>query len=238
MKLKLGIFVVSGLLIVAAIIFFIGKDKKLFNDTFHAHAVFRDIGGLEVGNHVRFSGINVGVVEGIKILTDTSVLVELLIDSEVRNHIKRDAVVTVGSDGLMGDKNLVISQGSINSESVGTKHIFYTHEPVDMNQMILSLRNTGENAEIITDQLSEILFKINNGNGSLSRLINDSSFAEDMGATMTNLKKGSKKLDQNMEAAQKSVLLRGFFKKKKKDEEKKKDANEMIKNEVSDSTKK
>lgn len=226
MKFKLGLFVVAGLLIFAVIVFYIGKDKNLFSETFHAHAVFRDVGGLEVGNHVRFSGINVGVVDGIRILTDTSILVTMIIESNVREHIKKGAMVTVGSDGLMGDKNLSISQGMINSEPVTENHIFLTTEPVNMDEMILKLRNTGENAEIITDQLAEILYKVNNGHGSLARLISDSTFADDMSATMRNLKKGSKKLDQNMEAAQKSILLRGFFKKKKKEEEKKKDEAE------------
>lgn len=230
MKLKLGIFVIAGLVILAAIIFYIGKDKNLFRDTFHANAVFRDIGGLEVGNHVRFSGINVGVVNGIKILTDTSVVVDLLLESEVRDHIKKDAIVSIGSDGLMGDKNIAISQGSMDSESITDNHIFLTREPVDMEEMIFTLRNTGNNAEVITNELAEILYKVNHGKGTLSRLISDSSFADDMTETMENLKQGSEKLDENMKAAQKSFLLKGYFKKKKKaEEEKKKEEADSLK---------
>ena len=226
MKLRLGIFVTAGLIILVGIIFYIGRDKNLFNSTFKANAVFKDIAGLEVGNHVRFSGINVGVVDGIQILTDTSVLVLLLVQNDVRDFIKKDSYVTIGSDGLMGDKNLVISQGAIDGEPVQNGHIFLTKEPVDMNEMIGSLKNTGENAEIITSELAEILFKINNGDGTLARLIADTSFADNLSATMYNLKEGSEKLDENMEAAQKSFLLRGFFKKKKKAQEKQKEEAE------------
>lgn len=226
MKLRLGIFVTAGLVILVGIIFYIGRDKNMFNSTFKANAVFKDIGGLEIGNHIRFSGINVGVVDGIQILTDTSVLVQMLVDQSVKPYIKTDAIVTIGSDGLMGDKNLAISQGTINGESVDDGHIFRTREPVDMDAMIGSLKNTGENAEIITSELAEILFKINNGDGTLARLISDSSFADDLSATMYNLKEGSEKLDENMEAAQKSFLLRGFFKKKKKEQEKLKEEAE------------
>lgn len=221
MKFRLGIFVVCGLAILVGIIFYIGRDKNIFNSTFRANAVFREIGGLEVGNHIRFSGINVGVVEGISILTDTSVVVNLVIEQKVRRHIKRDALVSVGSDGLMGDKNLLISQGTIGGDAIEEGHLFRTREPIDMEALMVSLKNTGDNAEIITDQLAEIMFKVNNGNGTLSRLISDSTIADNLSSTVDNLKKGSAKLDQNMEAAQKSILLRGFFKNKKKKEQEK-----------------
>src|SRR4051812_5732722 len=74
-QLKLGIFVSIGLAIFILGIFWIGKQKHLFNTTFSLSAVFTNISGLQVGNNVRFSGINVGTVDNVSIINDTSVRV-------------------------------------------------------------------------------------------------------------------------------------------------------------------
>jgi phospholipid/cholesterol/gamma-HCH transport system substrate-binding protein len=52
---------------------------------------FKSVSGLEVGNNVRFSGINIGTVDEIELITDTSVLVALVIRKEFQQFIKTDA---------------------------------------------------------------------------------------------------------------------------------------------------
>ena len=90
-----------------------------------------------------------------------------------------------------------------------------------------SLQVTAGNAEIISHQLAEIMIKINSGNGTLGRLIQDSTIAENFNQTMVNLKKSSKGLDENMNAAKENFLLKGYFKRKEKAARKKKeDASE------------
>jgi len=80
-----------------------------------------------------------------------------------------------------------------------------------------SISVTAVNAEIITDQLTEIMLNINHGEGTLGRLIQDTTIAENINKTIINLKSTSKGLDQNMQAAKSNFLLRGFFKKKERD---------------------
>src|SRR3954471_14432886 len=103
-QLKLGIFVATGLAIFTIAIFWIGKQKHLFNATFSLHAVFTNISGLQVGNNVRFSGINVGTVDNVAIINDTSVKVTMVLDENVKKFIKKDSYATIGSEGLMGDR--------------------------------------------------------------------------------------------------------------------------------------
>ena len=91
---------------------------------------------------------------------------------------------------------------------------------------IASLKASADNALIITTQLAQITYKINNGHGAVSRLLGDSSFANNFSKTMTNLKNSSEGLSENMEAAKHNFLLRGYFRKKKKQEEKKKKESE------------
>jgi phospholipid/cholesterol/gamma-HCH transport system substrate-binding protein len=90
-----------------------------------------------------------------------------------------------------------------------------------MEDLMKGVKITIDNAGIITDQLAEFTYKMNNGNGALSKLMSDEGFANDVDATMSNIKKASKGLNENMEAAKHNFLLRGYFNKKKKAEEKK-----------------
>jgi phospholipid/cholesterol/gamma-HCH transport system substrate-binding protein len=218
---KVGMFVTIGLILLVGAVYYIGKQKNLFGDTIRVKAVFETVGGLKVGNNVRLAGITIGTVDNIELLSDTSVLVEMLIEKDAQKFIKKDAVARVGADGLMGDKTIVITPGkSTQTEIVKNNAYLRSKAPLDVDSITASLRNTLANTEIITGQMSQIVYKINNGNGALSRLISDDEMSEDLSATMENLKQSSTGLKENMEAAKDNILLRGYYKKKEKAVEK------------------
>jgi len=114
-KTKIGIFTFVGLVVLVLIVFFIGNQKNLFSSTFGVYGTFKNVNGLQVGNNVRFAGINVGVVQNITIVTDSSVRVDLTLNNDVKKFIKTDSKISIGSDGLMGDKLVVIAPGGIKS---------------------------------------------------------------------------------------------------------------------------
>ncbi len=222
LKWKLGLFIVVGLVLLVFGLFFIGKQKNLFVSVFPIKAVFNNVSGLKVGNNVRFGGIAVGTVDGIQLLNDTSVQVNMNIKSEVRKFIKQDASASIGSDGLVGDRVVLISPGSMNREPVKDNEILVSRAPVETEQIMAGLKTSADNAAIITQQLAEIANKVNHGHGIIARLLGDTSMGNNLHATMVNLKKGSAGLNENMEAAKHNFLLKGYFKKKKKEEDKKK----------------
>ncbi|MGZ5243543.1 MAG: MlaD family protein [Bacteroidia bacterium] len=214
---KVGMFVTVGLVLLVAAVYYIGKQKNLFGSTIRLKAVFETVGGLKIGNNVRLAGITIGTVDNIELLSDTSVLVEMLVEKDVQKFIKKDAVARVGADGLMGDKTIVITPGkSTQMEIVKDNAYLKSKAPLDVDSITLSLRNTLANTEMITDQISQIVYKVNTGKGALSRLISDDNMAADLSSTMENLKQSSKGLSENMEAAKGNVLLRGYYKKKEK----------------------
>ncbi|KAF0194434.1 MAG: Uncharacterized protein FD166_3502 [Bacteroidetes bacterium] len=221
-KVRLGLFVAGGLALFIIAIFIIGKQKNLFNPVFRLTSTFYNVSGLQVGNNVRFSGINVGTIDKITIINDSTVRVDLMVRKEVKQFIKSDSEVAIGSEGLIGDRLLIITQGSAESPVAREGQQLVSAEPVETDAIIASLQVTAGYAEVITQQLAEIMVKINSGAGTLGRLIDDSTFAENLNQTMVNLKSSSKGLDQNMEAAKHNILLRGFFNKKAKAAEKKK----------------
>lgn len=218
-KVKLGFFVAAGIILFFLAIFVIGKQKNLFDPVFKISANFQNVSGLQVGNSVRFSGINVGTVDQIKIINDSTVQVALLIKKDVQKFIKQDSEAGIGSEGIIGDKVVVISQGGKSNKVIKEGQLIASTEPVETDAIMESLQITADNAAIASEEVAEILVKVNNGKGSLGKLINDDSMAKDLDATMTNLKTSTKKLDENMEAAKHNFLLRGYFKKKEKAKE-------------------
>src|SRR3970040_699040 len=228
---KLGMFVIIGLVAFTTTIYFVGKQKNLFGSTFTLNSHFANVSGLEIGNNVLFSGINVGTVSEIQLVTDTSVVVRLLINKEVQKFRKSDAMVRIGSHGLMGDKVLVISPGTYAKKMVKDNAIIGSVEAVEMDEIMRSVKTSMDNASIITAELEEFTYKMNNGNGALSKLFTDEKFANILDKTLTNLQTGSKGLSENMEAAKHNFLLKGYFNKKKKAEAKKIKEAEKLKKE-------
>ncbi|MEO6177468.1 MAG: MlaD family protein [Flavobacterium circumlabens] len=218
---KLGMFVTVGLLLFIMAIYFIGKQKNLFGSTFHITSQFKTVSGLEVGNNVRFSGINIGTVEEIRLINDSSVVVSMVIKDDVREFIKTDARASIGSDGLMGDKVLTISPGVKSTKVIENNGAIASLNGIEMQDLMKSVKKSVDNAAVITDELAIFSHSMNNGNGALARLVRDDKMANSVSNTLSNLESGTKGFSQNMEAAKSNFLLRGYYKKKEKQKEKK-----------------
>ena len=221
-KWKVGLFSILALVLLLAALYFIGTQKNLFGSVFRIQSLFSNVGGLKIGSNVRFGGITVGSVDDILLMNDTSVKVIMVLKNNVKKFIKTDARASIGSDGLMGDKVMVISPGNSGRTEIRDGETIASTAPVEMESILISLKVSADHAAVITDQLSQLTYRINHGKGALSKLIGDTTFAQNIGATMSNLKKSSQGLSENMEAAKHNFLLKGYFKKKKKEEEKKK----------------
>ena len=188
---KLGMFVILGLTLFILTIYFIGNNKNLFGATFHLQAHFKNVSGLKVGNNVRFSGINIGTVKDIAFISDSTVVVNLIIKEEVQKYIKTDAVASIGTDGLMGDKVMTISPGTSSNEMVKNNAIIATATAVELEDLMKGLRKSVDNAQIITLQLSEFSLKINKGKGALNKVLTDEEFAISIEKTLQNFKNSS-----------------------------------------------
>src|SRR4030095_15999904 len=198
-KVRLGMFIAGGFALLVIAIFVIGKQRNLFDPVFRLTATFRSISGLQVGNNIRFSGINVGTVDDVKIINDSTVRVGMLIKKEVQQFIREDSEAAIGSEGIIGDRLLVITQGSSDAPMVKDGQQLLSTEPIETDAIMANLDISSWNAGIITEQLAEIMTKINSGNGTLGRLIQDSTIAENINETIATLRNSSKGLNDNME---------------------------------------
>jgi phospholipid/cholesterol/gamma-HCH transport system substrate-binding protein len=193
---KLGMFVIIGLVLFVATIYFVGKQKNLFGATFELNSKFNSVNGLEVGNNVRFSGINIGTVEEIEFLTDTSVVIKLVIKEEVRKYIKKDAIASINSDGLMGDKVLTISSGKNSNIIVEDNDNIASKQAIEMDDLMVSVKKSVDNAGVITAQLAQFSYSMNNGNGALSKLVSDEEFGNSIKNMISNLENSSNEFEK------------------------------------------
>lgn len=213
---KLGMFVIIGLVLFVFTVYYIGENQNLFGETFHLKANFKNVGGLKTGNNVRFSGIDVGTVKDIAFLSDSAVVVNLVIKDEVQKYIKTDATASIGSDGLMGDKVLTISPGTLSNETVKDNDIIVSSKAIEIDDLMKGLKKSIDNAEIITTELAAFTKKMNNKNSVLSKLVNDEKLGKSIDASLKNVEHATKELSQIEAAAKNNFLLRGYFKKQKK----------------------
>ncbi|MDY0102713.1 MAG: MlaD family protein [Lentimicrobium sp.] len=205
-KVRLGLFIIGGLALFVLAIFIIGKQQNLFNPVFKLSATFRNVSGLQVGNNVRFTGINVGTVDNIQIINDSTVRVDMLIKKSVQPFIKSDCQVAIGSEGLIGDRLLTISYGSPDAPMAKDGQKLVSKEPIETDAIIASLETTSESVEVVAIQLAEIMTKINSGKGTLGRLIQDSVIAENINETIENFKTSSEGLDQTIASTKENVF--------------------------------
>jgi len=205
-KIRLGLFVILGLLIFILAVYFIGDKQKMFGKTRHLEAVFNNVNGLQLGNSVRYSGISVGTVRGINMINDTIIRVDMIIDKAIFSYIKKDAVATISSDGLVGNMIINILPGKGDEPSVQTGDKIRSFNRVRTEDMLNTLSITNKNAAKLTDNLLKITNEIIDGKGTLGSLLNDTIISKDLGETMRYLKLTSKGASETVTKIDKLVI--------------------------------
>ncbi|GAA4041540.1 MlaD family protein [Flavobacterium chungnamense] len=197
-KIKLGIFVIIGSLFFIIAIYFIGNKKDMFNETIQISAVFKNVNGLQHGNNVRFSGINVGTVKKIIIVNDSLIKVDMLIEEDIASHIKKDAMASIGSDGLVGNMIVNIIPGKKSNEMVKDGDVILSENKASTDEILKTINSTSENAKLITDNLVKITNQINSKKGTIGMLINDTVMSDDLKQTIYNLKVTTQSTSKSM----------------------------------------
>jgi phospholipid/cholesterol/gamma-HCH transport system substrate-binding protein len=187
---KLGLFVLAGLLFMIFSLYMIGRNRNLFGATFTISAIFYNVNGLTPGNNVRFSGIDVGTVNSIDIESDSTIPVSMILDKKMKRFLKQNAVATIGTDGLMGNKLININTQPGPSAPLQTGDRIQSLKPIETDEMLRTLNTTNDNIEIITANLKSITQKLNNSN-SLWNLLADTVIATDLKKSVMDIRTAS-----------------------------------------------
>lgn len=195
-KLSVALFIVLGFVLFLVAIFIIGSKENLFTPTFQLRSEFESVGGLKSGGLVRLNGIVVGKVDVVEIQATNKVLVVMTVEKSIQEYIKKDSKVTIGSDGLVGNKLIDITPGTPGTPAIQDNEMLASVKPVEVADIMASLKESTENASDITKDLSDISGKVNNGQGTLGQLVNNDTLYRSADLTLRSFSSSSDKLNQ------------------------------------------
>ncbi|MGZ8543673.1 MAG: MlaD family protein [Flavisolibacter sp.] len=193
--LKLGLFVIAGMAVLIVLLYVIGKNQNLFGQTFSLKARFTNVHGLRSGNNIRYGGIDVGTVKTIRILNDTTIEAVLLIQSDARQFIHKNALLTISTDGLMGNKLVNIEPSNVKAPLVEEGDILYSVAAADTDQMLKVLSTTNQDVAAIASGLKQTVARLNAPN-TLWTLLEDPSLPSEVRLSLNSIKQSTQHINK------------------------------------------
>ena len=208
-----GIFVLAGIAILLAGVFIIGGKDKTFKKSVTANAIFSDVNGLAKGSNVWYAGVKIGTVQKVSFVQN-GVEVSFSIEEEVLQKIKQDTKVKLGSDGLIGNKIIVLYGGSSGSPEIQPGNTLQVENGVGTEEMMATLQGNNKNLLEITNDLKVVSKALAEGKGTIGKLLNDPTINNSLQSAMASLNKtgsNAQILTSNLSAFSKKLNNKGYF---------------------------
>lgn len=188
-----GIFVFAGLLFLLAGVLVIGNLHQTFIRKIKVVTLFDDVSGLQVGNNVWFSGVKIGSISNLEFYAQTKVKVVMKLEEKAQEYIRKDAFVKLSSDGLIGNRILIIYGGSFKSPQVQEGDTLKVEKTFTSEDMINTLQENNKNFLAITNDFKIISARMAKGEGTVGKLLKDNSVYDQLEATTLSLQLASDK---------------------------------------------
>lgn len=185
-SVKLGMFVLTGIVVLILTLYMIGKNRGMFTDSFELKTHFRAVNGLISGNNVRYAGIEIGAVESVVFLNDTTIEVNMNIQTKMRGIIRRNAIASLGTDGLIGNRVVNIFPGLGEAPLANVGEVLPSQEEVSTDAMLRTLTHTNDNIAAIAEDLRLTVHHVSTS-AQLTRLLDDLSLSSNLKASLQHL---------------------------------------------------
>lgn len=195
--IKLGIFVIAGLSFLIFLLYFIGKNQNLFGKTFILKARFEDIHGLMPGNNIRYAGIDAGSVKSIDVINDSTIEVTLMVKTKMKSYIHKNAIVSITTDGLMGNKLINIQSAKQPAPLVREGDILYSTTVPGMDDIMKTLSSTAYDVTVIAKELRQSVEKLNTSK-ALWTILNDETLPSNLRASLLKVRNASDNMNRMM----------------------------------------
>jgi phospholipid/cholesterol/gamma-HCH transport system substrate-binding protein len=175
-NIRVGIFVLTALVILALTVLAIGKRQQLFQKHNMYYSTFTNVRGLQEGAPVNLNGVKVGFVERVQLPTDPSEVetrVDFRVDAAYQRRIREDTRATIQTIGLLGDKYLELTGGSLDAPPASPGGLVPGHDPAQLQEFIAGGEDVMENLLAISSSLRVILQRVEAGEGIFGQLTKD-----------------------------------------------------------------
>ncbi len=193
-NIKLGIFVMAGLIVLIGAFYMIGKSRNLFGRDFELKARFNNLNGLMEGNNVLFSGIQAGTVKKIKMIGDTTIEVTMQLNSDIIPYIRKNAQAAIGTEGLMGNKVINIEPVKEAALSVSEGDMLHAQQLVSTDEMLKTLSKTNDDVAAIAKVLKETVLRLDTS--EIFTLMNDPEIGMSLKSSLSEINKATKNANQ------------------------------------------
>jgi len=211
-KITVGIFIFLGLAIFVVGIFTLGSQKKAFVNSFTVDVIFNDIQGLKAGNNVWFSGVKIGTIKKIRFYGTSQVQVFLNIEEEAHKYIHKDAAASISSDGLIGNKIIVITGGTLKFPFVEDGDRLRVNTTLSTDDIMKTFQVNNKNLVDVTSDFKVLAKSLVEGKGTVGALLTDQQVATDFKAIVMNLKNttaSANKMALELDAFTKTLNTKG-----------------------------
>jgi phospholipid/cholesterol/gamma-HCH transport system substrate-binding protein len=188
-QITVGIFIFIGLAIFILGIFTLGGQRKSFVKSFTLNVVFSDIQGLKTGNNVWYSGVKVGTIKKIQFYGKSEVQVTLSVEEEAHKYIHKDATASISSDGLIGNKIIVISGGNPKYPFIEDGDRLQVSTTLSTDDIMKTFQVNNKNLVDITGDFKTLARGLVEGKGSAGALLSDEKIANNFRAIVSNLER-------------------------------------------------
>lgn len=209
-QLRVGIFVMFGLAVLAFLILNSTGDFNPFEKKLRLKARFAAADGLREGSEVQLAGVRIGKVDEVVLLPpDTSedykVEAIMVVDNDlngrpISERIRSDSTAQlVATSVLANDKMINVTPGSSGGVPVSENHILTSKEAVSINQLTKTGTELLEQINKMAVPANEILNKANRGEGTLGRIVNDEALYQNLDSTVAETRLTMTKLQTTLE---------------------------------------
>lgn len=191
-----GIFILLGIVIFVLTVFTLGGQQKTFEKSVTVKAIFDDVQGLQKGNNVWFSGVKIGTIKKISFYQSSNVEVDINIDKKSQEYIRKDAKAKISSDGLIGNKIVVLYGGTPATPEVENGDMLAVEKTLSSDDIMTTLQTNNRNLLDITTDFKTISRRLTNGEGTVGKLLTDETLLNELQSVMATLRRAAVHTEQ------------------------------------------
>jgi phospholipid/cholesterol/gamma-HCH transport system substrate-binding protein len=196
-ELRVGVTVLVALVTLAVLIILMTRTSGLFTPKFHLIAYFDDAGGLRPGAPVRLNGVDIGNVDSVRFLQShapTPVQVRMNISSKFLPGLHTDSTAKLTTAGVLGEVYVNIDSGFATGPRPQNDAVLPAKETIDLEDMVVAGQSTLQNIQALINRVNNILTPIEQGRGSIGKLINDETLYNRLNSTLAELQSVANKV--------------------------------------------
>lgn len=195
---RVGLLVIVALVVLTGGILVIGNQNNLFRRMNRYVVQFQDVKGLQDGSPVQLNGVSVGRVEQISLSPDPalrSIAVRIAVDRRFAELVREDTEVRIKTLGLLGDKFVEITAGTVSAKSVESGGELKSARQNDVDKIISSGGDLVDNVLQISAALTKILDRVEKGEGLLGQLLGPVPEQDKDLSLLTSLRQAASTID-------------------------------------------